>query len=256
MQVLRRDVRAVRPDKGVKIGVHNELAEVFHFLQRLKNWPVERRSQVDLLWRRLRNLLGGYGDDLTEFTEAVFGEEALLAAWDEFHSWDPDAPLFDDDIDERSLFASWFFHIWSPEADEDPVDDPVLHERTPSSVYLERKSEKLDPLLRQYLDACTRMVPSFYTVVRCDPGRGFRLRDVITGAECEVIEVSATWPDEKIPALANLTPRQAVRTRDGREKVEALLSQYERDSGLNPIPVDTEVFQTLRLRLGLNKVDR
>jgi hypothetical protein len=149
-------------------------------------------SPAPLLHGRLRNLLDNYGDDLARFTAAAYGEEALLAAWDEFNSWDPDTPALDDDIDELSLFSSWFFHVWAPERYEDPVDDPALYERTPSSVYLERKAEQLDPLLRQYLDACTRLVPSFYTVLRCDRERGFRLRDVITGDECEVVEISAS----------------------------------------------------------------
>jgi hypothetical protein len=34
--------------------------------------------------------------------------------------------------------------------------------------------------------------------------------------------------DEKIPALGGKTPRQAVRSADGREGVEALLRSFER----------------------------
>lgn len=36
------------------------------------------------------------------------------------------------------------------------------------------------------------------------------------------------WVDEKIPALGGKTPRQAVKTADGRESVEALLCSFER----------------------------
>ncbi|VBB42915.1 conserved hypothetical protein [uncultured Desulfatiglans sp.] len=37
-----------------------------------------------------------------------------------------------------------------------------------------------------------------------------------------------SWVDEKIPALGGRTPRQMVKTRDGREAVEALLAEAER----------------------------
>jgi hypothetical protein len=36
------------------------------------------------------------------------------------------------------------------------------------------------------------------------------------------------WVDEKIPALGGKTPRQAVKTTEGRESVEALLRSAER----------------------------
>jgi hypothetical protein len=37
------------------------------------------------------------------------------------------------------------------------------------------------------------------------------------------------WVDMKIPALGNRTPRKVVRTADGREAVEALLQDFERE---------------------------
>ncbi len=37
-----------------------------------------------------------------------------------------------------------------------------------------------------------------------------------------------SWFDESIPALENKTPREAAKTKDGRERLEALLLQYER----------------------------
>jgi hypothetical protein len=36
-----------------------------------------------------------------------------------------------------------------------------------------------------------------------------------------------SWFDEKIPALGNKTPRQAAKTKDGQERLEALFSHYE-----------------------------
>ena len=44
------------------------------------------------------------------------------------------------------------------------------------------------------------------------------------------------WLDTRVPALANRTPRQAARTPGGRERLEALLAQFERDVDDSPMP--------------------
>ena len=36
------------------------------------------------------------------------------------------------------------------------------------------------------------------------------------------------WINDKIPALGGVTPRQAVKNHDGREKLKALLADFER----------------------------
>ena len=62
------------------------------------------------------------------------------------------------------------------------------------------------------------------------------------------------WVDKKLSALGNQTPRQAVKTADGREKVEALLldarRNAEKDSVMSAIVPD--IFNTVRRRLGLD----
>ena len=59
------------------------------------------------------------------------------------------------------------------------------------------------------------------------------------------------WPEVALPALDNKTPLEAVRDADGREMVEALIAQFERDSSRMPVPPDPAVFADLRRRLGL-----
>jgi hypothetical protein len=53
-----------------------------------------------------------------------------------------------------------------------------------------------------------------------------------------------------IPALNGNTPRQAARTRDGRELLEAVLLDFERKAGITP-GMDEEVIRELRSTLGL-----
>jgi len=59
------------------------------------------------------------------------------------------------------------------------------------------------------------------------------------------------WPHEKLPALDGKTPLQAVKTKAGREKVEALLRDFELRKTNANLPVDPSIFDELRERLGL-----
>lgn len=58
------------------------------------------------------------------------------------------------------------------------------------------------------------------------------------------------WLDMKIPLLGNKTPRQAVKSRDGRELVEGMLLQIER--GIEQAPqIDPAIVREMREALGL-----
>lgn len=59
------------------------------------------------------------------------------------------------------------------------------------------------------------------------------------------------WLHEKLPALNGKTPLQAVKTKNGREKVEALLRDFELRKTDANLPVDPSIFDELRERLGL-----
>lgn len=59
------------------------------------------------------------------------------------------------------------------------------------------------------------------------------------------------WVDQKLPVLNNRAPRKAVRDADGREAVEALIAQIERDGERMKPPLDLEIVRELRETLGL-----
>lgn len=60
------------------------------------------------------------------------------------------------------------------------------------------------------------------------------------------------WPEEKLPALNGKTPLQAVKTKDGKEMVEALLMEFERRGKETIPPLDPSIIIELRERLGLS----
>jgi hypothetical protein len=59
------------------------------------------------------------------------------------------------------------------------------------------------------------------------------------------------WLDTKLPILRQRTPREAVRTADGREAVEALLVDLERRAQTGTPQLDPEILAMLRRELGL-----
>jgi len=62
----------------------------------------------------------------------------------------------------------------------------------------------------------------------------------------------STWHKEKLPALNGKTPMQAVKTRDGREMVEALLMDFEQRGKQQTPPLDPAIIEELREKLGLS----
>lgn len=64
------------------------------------------------------------------------------------------------------------------------------------------------------------------------------------------------WLHEKLPALNGKTPLQAVKTKSGREKVEALLRDFELRKTDANLPLDQSIFDELRERLGLKNLEK
>jgi hypothetical protein len=58
------------------------------------------------------------------------------------------------------------------------------------------------------------------------------------------------WIDTKVPALGNRTPRQAAKTPKGRERLEALLSDFARSAEQRSSTFEPDLGD-LRRRLGL-----
>lgn len=63
------------------------------------------------------------------------------------------------------------------------------------------------------------------------------------------------WPEQKLPVLNGKTPLQAIKTKDGREMVGALLRDFELSNQRANPPVDPSIFTELRERLRLKLND-
>lgn len=122
--------------------------------------------------------------------------------------------------------------------------------------------EKTSGLKARYLRTRKRPVGGTRAATLPGAGAGFTARNAEQEELLKQPQVRAqleqlqrrhyeNWPEVALPALNNKTPLEAVRAADGREMVEALIAQFERDSSRMPVPPDPVVFAKLRQRLGL-----
>jgi SEC-C motif-containing protein len=145
----------------------------------------------ELAWTRVRRAIDGVGRTLGAFVMEEYGRAAIEQAWDEFMAWD--GPAFDPESPLLPIFMPWLYHSWVPDPYDEPSEVPQpLIGRPPTRVFLERRAGRLDPLLERYLEACVATPFSFHEILRCDAGRGFRTRCVLTGQENEVLERMAS----------------------------------------------------------------
>jgi hypothetical protein len=62
----------------------------------------------------------------------------------------------------------------------------------------------------------------------------------------------AGWLDDRVPALGNVTPREAAKSRRGRERLEALLADFAWRAKATP-PDQRPALARLRKSLGLDR---
>jgi len=149
-------------------------------------------SAPDETWQRLRRLLDGHPTTMFRFVGQVYGPDAIEEAWEEFLLWDDDVGHFDPETPHIQAFMPWFFHRWTPDPLDTRIGNVTLHDRSPTEVFLERRSRRLDPLLRRYLEGCADTPFSFHEIVRREAGVGFLCRDIFVGVERDVLERSAS----------------------------------------------------------------
>jgi len=159
---------------------------------------------------RVHRAIDGYANRLVRLVGESYGQHTVQRAWREF-TVGKDQTFYGYDANAE-LFFSWLFHQWAPvRANGDEVRDESLYGVPPTRAYLERRAAGLNPLLRQYLQACLTTSPRFYEVMTCIAGQGFRARDVFNNTLHTVSEVVASTTLEKGDILyAHLIPLGSI----------------------------------------------
>ncbi len=152
---------------------------------------------VDLFQRRLGDAYERLMKQLTRFAEKSFGDVALLMAAAEFLFWsEEDGEILEQLEEHMPFFMPWFMFNWTYEpenwpdlaSDEMDLEIRIPPHQTIAGIYARDHGKRLDALQRRLLEALGERPHSFLEVVACNPGQGFRLRDVLSGEVYDVIE--------------------------------------------------------------------
>jgi hypothetical protein len=122
---------------------------------------------------------------MTRFAVRKFGEQ-IYEAWQDFNQSGVPPPL-EEITDERQIFMPYFLFQWAPD-----TPSRLRAARGQGGVvarwYMLEKSKQLTAMERLFLEQATTQPLSFYEVVWNEPGERMVVRDVLMGAETEVIE--------------------------------------------------------------------
>jgi hypothetical protein len=117
---------------------------------------------------------------LFPYLDKECGKSAVVDAWKEFTFGKFE---FDAESPHIQTFFPWFFHEWTPASLKTGEELPTL-----AIGYLERHSERVTVDEKAYILANRGVAYGFWEVLECEPGRGFRMKDVFFGTERDVEE--------------------------------------------------------------------
>ncbi|HUD56017.1 MAG TPA: SEC-C metal-binding domain-containing protein [Terracidiphilus sp.] len=139
----------------------------------------------DSPWQKQRIASDSLTDEMLKFARRRF-DDCLDEAWMDFNQWPFPDPL-EKDVDESQIFFPYLLFDWHP----DPPTPRRGNRPKPGIVaqeYVLERGHRLSDLERLILELSIVQPVSFYEVLRCDPGHGMLLRDVLIGGEAEVEE--------------------------------------------------------------------
>jgi hypothetical protein len=144
----------------------------------------------ELTWRRVRRAIEGLQPRIMEAGAEHFGAQALNEAWRAF-TLGTGGDRVDADSPHVTAFLSWFCYTWLPDPQRTQVP-PAAHTTTAAQAFAAKRGKRLDPVTHRYMEAGVPAPFSFHEVLACEPGRGFRLKDLLLGETRYVFEASAS----------------------------------------------------------------
>jgi len=158
---------------------------------------------VDAARMRVRQIEGNIVRALFEWIEATFDPELLDSAWLDFLP-EGSTETARDHPERQGAFIPWFLFNWTPDIELVDEDDEATGAEAPDTAAGEEDSpplavlfaaEKLDELdqgQRDFLyEACQRPF-GFHQVLAVEPGRSLTLKELLTGEQVVVQELTAS----------------------------------------------------------------
>ena len=145
------------------------------------------------LWQQQHEASAELSRELMKFAVSRFGNR-VEDAWQDFNMGN--AGHFLDErprslAQEDQIFMPYFLFHWDP--DETPEDEKNARSGgLVARAYLREQASDPSPMKRALLDQATTQPMSFYEILWCRPGEQVTVRDILIGAEFEVVERSAS----------------------------------------------------------------
>lgn len=148
----------------------------------------KEKPPESLLWHSLGKAYDKLQDQLLDYARKAFGELALPMAMDDFLLWPEEENPIELIKDHMTLFIPWFLFEWDYDPFDADVELPAPVEESVASAYLDAHGSRLDRLEQKLIKATLDQPFSFYEVMNCRPGQGYRLKDILRGIETDVYE--------------------------------------------------------------------
>jgi hypothetical protein len=144
---------------------------------------------IDSPWKQNHDASNRLAHDMMRFAMGNFADYILLA-WLRFNQDESPLPIEEDEA-ERQIFMPYFLFDWDPKPRSRRRPAQLAPGLITRSFLLERRS-RLPELEGLILEEAVSQPLSFYEVVRCNPGEGVVVRDVLAGGETQVAERAAS----------------------------------------------------------------
>lgn len=82
----------------------------------------------------------------------------------------------------------WFFYDWTPDPEDTELLVSAPRDIPPARSLLVTRGRYLEPLQQAYIESCLSTPFSFFDVISCSPGQGYKLKDIFTGKILDVVE--------------------------------------------------------------------
>jgi hypothetical protein len=142
----------------------------------------------DFLWRQLRAADDQLTHQLLTHARRLYGYEGIEAAWLDFSGGE--LGDFDPHCPHNQAFFPWYLYNWRPDAAD--AQDELAEPPTIAESYVKRYARRVSDLEHRLIELIVRQPFSFYEVMTCDPGKGYRLRDIVLEQEVDVMEHSGS----------------------------------------------------------------
>jgi hypothetical protein len=154
----------------------------------------------DLLWRRLGDAYDRLSKNLMNHGRQVFGTNEFAEALDEFFVWPEEELVEEALVAHEQMLYPWYLFNWIhlPDEEEEEEGDTTpagLEEKTIAASYQKSKGANLDPLERRLINAIEGRPFTFYEIIDCQPGIGYRVKDFFLG---DVIDVKEKMGSENV----------------------------------------------------------